>query len=291
MPALWVNFRRFRSLFVLWPAYLFVCALFFLIQPVRADIWGYLDSAGVAHFAPERLDDRYEVYFRSNPAQDAVAALTASDETAKALVHTAAASKVQVFFDISPGYRVVKHHLRRAASAHSLDYELLQALIATESGFDAQAVSPKGAIGLMQLMPDTATRFGVSGSGATPVEKRLTDPGVNINAGSRYLQYLINLFPGQLELALAAYNAGEGAVQRAGNKIPNFKETQNYVKTVMQLYALLKPSLMLTGKGDSPTRVRMQFQGGALNRGNMISSGVSVAPTPNPPFPPKTETD
>jgi soluble lytic murein transglycosylase-like protein len=261
--------------------------LCFLIQPVRADIWGYLDSAGVAHFAPERLDDRYEIYFRSNPALDAAAALTASDDTAKALAHKAAASKVQVFFDISPGYRVVKHHLRRAASDHSLDYELLQALIATESGFDALAVSPKGAVGLMQLMPDTATRFGVAVSGATPLEKRLTDPGVNINAGSRYLRYLINLFPGQLELALAAYNAGEGAVQRAGNKIPNFKETQNYVRTVMQLYALLKPSPMLTGKRDSPTRVRMQFQGGALNRGNMISQGASVAPTPLP----KTETD
>lgn len=291
MNALWVNFRHFLSLFRRQPAYLLVGMLCFLIQPVRADIWGYLDSAGVAHFAPERLDDRYEIYFRSNPTQDAVAALTASDETAKALAHKAAASKVQVFFDISPGYRVVKHHLRRAANAHSLDYELLQALIATESGFDALAVSPKGAVGLMQLMPDTATRFGVAVSGATPLEKRLTDPGVNINAGSRYLRYLINLFPGQLELALAAYNAGEGAVQRAGNKIPNFKETQNYVKTVMQLYELLKPSPMLSGKRDSPTRVRMQFQGGALNRGNMISSGAPNTPTPNPPFPPKTETD
>ena len=287
MDALWVNSRLFLSLLGLQPAYLLAGMLCFLIQPARADIWGYLDSAGVAHFAPERLDDRYEIYFRSNPAQDAVAALTASDETAKALAHKAAASKVQVFFDISPGYRVVKHHLRRAANAHSLDYELLQALIATESGFDALAVSPKGAVGLMQLMPDTATRFGVAVSGATPLEKRLTDPGVNINAGSRYLRYLINLFPGQLELALAAYNAGEGAVQRAGNKIPNFKETQNYVRTVMQLYALLKPSPMLTGKRDSPTRVRMQFQGGALNRGNMISQGASVAPTPLP----KTETD
>jgi soluble lytic murein transglycosylase-like protein len=287
MNALWVNFRHFLSLLGLQPSYLLAGMLCFLIQPVRADIWGYLDSAGVAHFAPERLDDRYEIYFRSNPAQDAVAALTASDETAKALAHKAAASKVQVFFDISPAYRVVKHHLRRAASAHSLDYELLQALIATESGFDALAVSPKGAVGLMQLMPDTATRFGVSVNGAIPLEKRLTDPGVNINAGSRYLRYLINLFPGQLELALAAYNAGEGAVQRAGNKIPNFKETQNYVKTVMQLYALLKPSPILTGKRDSPARVRMQFQGGALNRGNMISSGAFVAPTPLP----KTETD
>lgn len=282
MNALRVIVRRFFSLFCLQPAYLLVLVLFFSIQSVRADVWGYLDSAGVAHFASERVDERYEIYFRNSPVLEATAALAASDDTAKALAHTAAAAKVQVFFDISPGYRVVRHHLRQAASAHSLDYALLQALIATESGFDTLAVSPKGAIGLMQLMPATAARFGVSAKGATPVEQRLTDPGVNIHAGSRYLRYLINLFPGQLELALAAYNAGEGAVQRAGNKIPNFKETQSYVKTVMQLYTLLKPPPLLTNRRDTQARVRVQFPGGAINRGNMVSSGAPVMATPTP---------
>ena len=281
MNALQVIVRRFFSHLGLQPAYLLVLVLFFSTQSVRADVWGYLDSTGVAHFASERVDERYEIYFRSSPAQDVTAAMTASDDTAKALAHTAAAAKVQVFFDISPGYRVVRHHLRQAASAHSLDYALLQALIATESGFDALAVSPKGAVGLMQLMPATATRFGVSAKGATPVEQRLTDPGNNIHAGSRYLRYLINLFPGQLELALAAYNAGEGAVQRAGNKIPNFKETQSYVKTVMQLYTLLKPPPLLTNRRDTQARVRVQFPGGALSRGNMVSTGLPVTPTPN----------
>ena len=282
MNDLRVIVRWFFSLFCLQPAYLLVLVLFFSIQSVRADVWGYLDSAGVAHFASEQVDERYEIYFRNSPVLDATAALAASDDTAKALAHTAAAAKVQVFFDISPGYRMVRHHLRQAASAHSLDYALLQALIATESGFDTLAVSPKGAIGLMQLMPATAARFGVSAKGATPVEKRLTDPGVNIHAGSRYLRYLINLFPGQLELALAAYNAGEGAVQRAGNKIPNFKETQSYVKTVMQLYTLLKPPPLLTNRRDSQARVRVQFPGGAINRGNMVSSGAPVMATPTP---------
>ena len=281
MNVLRVIFRQFLCLFALQPAYLLAFLLCFLNKPVRADIWGYLDPTGVAHFASERVDERYEIYFRNSPVQDAAAALAASDDTAKALAHTAAAAKVQVFFDISPGYRVVRHHLRQAASAHSLDYALLQALIATESGFDALAVSPKGAVGLMQLMPATATRFGVSAKGATPVEQRLTDPGINIHAGSRYLRYLINLFPGQLELALAAYNAGEGAVQRAGNKIPNFKETQSYVKTVMQLYTLLKPPPLLTNRRDTQARVRVQFPGGALSRGNMVSTGLPVTPTPN----------
>ena len=86
------------------------------------------------------------------------------------------------------------------------------------------------------------------------------------------------MFPGQIELALAAYNAGEGAVQRAGNKIPNYKETQNYVQTVLQLYAYLKPSVaaggsgVARGGGKTPGRIRMELvvpKGGALGRGNM----------------------
>ena len=170
--------------------------------------------------------------------------------------------------------------MREAARTHQIDYELLQALIATESGFDALAVSPKGAIGLMQLMPDTAARFGVSGDKTRSLAMKLADPKINIKAGSRYLQYLIDLFPGQLELALAAYNAGEGAVQRAGNKIPNFKETQNYVRTVMQLYTLLKPDPM-AARRQAPARVRMQLQGGAINRGNLISRAPSMMPQPS----------
>ena len=70
---------------------------------------------------------------------------------------------------------------------------------------------------------------------------KLTDPRTNINTGARYLRDLVNLFPGQLELAVAAYNAGEGAVQKAGNKIPAYKETQNYVRSVMGLYNRLNP--------------------------------------------------
>jgi soluble lytic murein transglycosylase-like protein len=130
-------------------------------------------------------------------------------------------------------------------------------------------VSPKGAVGLMQIMPATAERYGVTADKKTPVEKKLTDPRTNIKTGTRYLRYLLDLFPGRLELALAAYNAGEGAVQRAGNQIPNYRETQNYVKTVMQLYAMLRPPSMM-GSGRSPGRVRMELPvGGAVGRGNL----------------------
>jgi soluble lytic murein transglycosylase-like protein len=134
--------------------------------------------------------------------------------------------KLVAFFEVAPGFRNVKHLLREASAHHDVDYELLKALIATESGFDAGAVSPKGAIGLMQVMPATAARYGVNADRRASIEQKLADPAINIRAGASYLSYLIRLFPGQLELALAAYNAGEGAVQRAGNRVPNYQPAQ-----------------------------------------------------------------
>jgi soluble lytic murein transglycosylase-like protein len=236
-----------------------------LLQAAHADVWGYVDAKGVAHFAAEKIDERYELFFRGGESFD-----TSRDlGTARAVAVPSAAPKLIAFFEISPSYKQVKHHLREASRTHGVDYELLQALIATESGFDASAVSPKGAVGLMQLMPATAARYGVTADKKTPVEKKLTDPRTNIRAGTRYLRYLIDLFPGRMELALAAYNAGEGAVQRAGNKIPNYRETQNYVKTVMQLYTMLRPPSMM-GSGHGPGRVRMELPaGGATGRGNL----------------------
>jgi len=132
----------------------------------------------------------------------------------------------------------------------------------------------------MQIMPATAERYGVTGDAKTPVGKKLFDARTNIKTGTRYLRYLIDLFPGRLELALAAYNAGEGAVQRAGNKIPNFRETQDYVETVMQLYAMLKPPSM-TGRGRVPARVRMELPaggGGAVGRGNLPAGDAASVP-------------
>ena len=245
--------------------------------PARADIWGYVDERGVAHFAAEKTDERYELYFRGGESFDTSAGM----RTPRPVAVPTAPSRLLAFFDISPGFKQVKHHLRAASAEHGVEFELLQALIATESGFDARAVSPKGAIGLMQLMPATAQRYGVTSDRKLAVEQKLTDPRTNIRAGTRYLRDLMRLFPGQLELALAAYNAGEGAVQRAGNRIPNYRETQNYVRTVMQLYTLLKPPAM-THTARAPNRIRMELagprggesapmapRGGAIGRGNM----------------------
>jgi soluble lytic murein transglycosylase-like protein len=249
----------------------------------RADVWGYVDAGGIAHFAAERLDERYQLFFRGHESFSAGKGEKSlpAGQSGVAASATSAPPKLLAFFDISPGYKAVKHLLRDASVLHGIDYELLQAVIATESGFNTHAVSPKGAVGLMQLMPPTAQRYGVTADNNSPVEKKLTDPRTNIRAGSRYLSDLIAMFPGQLDLAVAAYNAGEGAVQRAGNRIPNYPETRNYVKTVMQLYTHLKPPLAIAEARRSG-RVRMEMMGGASGRSRMPSGGLQ----PSAPVPP-----
>ena len=260
---------------------------------IAADIFGYIDEKGVAHFAAEKLDSRYQIFFKGGQSFDTANGLGRRGKAdAVSGMVPPASQTLMALFEASPSYKIAKTALRDASQRHAIDYELLQALIAAESGFDAQAVSPKGAIGLMQLMPATAQRYGVQSDKKSSVETKLFDPRVNIAAGSRYLRDLISMFPGELDLAIAAYNAGEGAVQRAGNKIPNYKETQNYVKTVLQLYAYLKPGAGAGygGRGGTvPGRVRMEI-GGALGRGNMPPSRLTPMPAmpvmPEPPAEP-----
>lgn len=270
-------------------------------QPAQADVWGYIDAKGVAHFATEKIDDRYELFFKGNTGFDtregvASAAKPEPDvNTPRPMALPVRQSKLLAFFEVSPNFKAVKHHMREASQAHNVDFELLQALIATESGFDAAAVSPKGAVGLMQLMPPTAQRYGVIGDAKTPIEKKLTDPKTNIKAGTRYLRDLINMFPGKLELALAAYNAGEGAVKRYGGVIPPFKETQNYVVTVMQIYNQLKPPAAIAQKQSTqpatqqltqPGRVRMEFPNAPATTapGQIAGRGNMVSPLTSPQF-------
>lgn len=117
--------------------------------------------------------------------------------------------------------------IEEASSAYRLPGELIHAVIAVESNYNPRAVSPKGAQGLMQLMPATARRFG--GSDAF-------DPRQNILTGSRYLRWLMDKFNQNVELAVAAYNAGEGAVVKAGYRIPPNAETMKYVPNVLAHY-------------------------------------------------------
>lgn len=117
--------------------------------------------------------------------------------------------------------------IAKAAAKHQMDPKLLHAVIQAESAYNAGAVSSAGAVGLMQLMPDTARRYGV-------MDRR--DAEQNIDGGTRYLKDLLAMFNSNLKLAVAGYNAGEGAVMKYNNTVPPYPETRNYVQTVLNLY-------------------------------------------------------
>jgi soluble lytic murein transglycosylase-like protein len=119
----------------------------------------------------------------------------------------------------------------RTAGAHRIDPALIHAVIASESGYSTTAVSPKGAQGLMQLMPATARDYGVTDP---------FDPRQNVDAGAQHLRRLLDTFGQDTALALAAYNAGEGAVARHGGRVPPYGETRAYVPRVLQRYASLR---------------------------------------------------
>ena len=117
--------------------------------------------------------------------------------------------------------------IRVNGSKYNVDPYLIFLVMEQESHFNAGAVSPKGARGLMQLMPGTAARFGV---------RRVHDPAQNISGGTRYLRELLNRFNNRVDLVLASYNAGEGAVAKFGNRVPPYRETRNYVKKISYRY-------------------------------------------------------
>jgi soluble lytic murein transglycosylase-like protein len=118
-----------------------------------------------------------------------------------------------------------------AGRRHSVDPLLLYSIMHQESTFKPRAMSHKGARGLMQLMPGTAARFGVTS---------IWDPKQNIEGGTRYMRWLLDKFDGNVSLALAGYNAGEGAVMKYGNRIPPYSETQEYVRRISKRYALIR---------------------------------------------------
>ena len=117
--------------------------------------------------------------------------------------------------------------IRAAAKRYSVDADLITSVIAAESNFDSKAISRRDARGLMQLLPETATRLGV---------KNIFDPQENIDAGTHYLSDLLQLYKNDLALTLAAYNAGPERVQRYGQRVPPFAETISYIRRVQQTY-------------------------------------------------------
>jgi len=175
---------------------------------VQADVFQATDAMGVIHLSNVPTDDNYALLIRD--VHSCTQGVSHAEKPARS-------SK-------SNHYRVI---VTRAAQEQNLDQALLQAIIATESGFDPHAISSDGAVGLMQLMPNTAKRYGV---------KDRKDPEQNIRGGAAYLHDLMQQFHNNLPLVLAAYNAGEEAVVRHGNRIPPFPETRRYVPRVLSLY-------------------------------------------------------
>lgn len=186
-------------------------------------IWEFVDGNGVVHMgnvAPPAA--RGVIWLSQTPTVNAV----------KGKGSEASALRF-------PGYDAAKPHLEAAALSQSLDPALVIAVAAAESAFNVKAVSRKGALGLMQVMPATAERYGVASRPASEGEHAAMEPKVNAQIGSRYLADLLRMFDGDKELALAAYNAGEGAVIKYGRQIPPYPETQQYVAKVMRFYQTL----------------------------------------------------
>lgn len=176
----------------------------------RADIYAFVDESGVAHYSNVPTDPRFQ-FLLATPA----------DKTQSGEAYNPVLLARSVDFDPI---------IEKAALAASVEADLLRAVIAVESGFNARAVSKAGAVGLMQLMPATAKRFGATDR---------YDPRQNVHAGARYLRSLIDRYGKDIQLALAAYNAGETAVDRCGRCIPAYKETQAYVPKVLRVYETL----------------------------------------------------
>jgi soluble lytic murein transglycosylase-like protein len=178
------------------------------------DIYAYTDADGVTHFTNMPDDRRYTLLVHAAP-------LPAPSRSPRLATNTSWLAKSSAYDALIDG----------AATAQAVQPALVRAVIVIESGFNPYAVSNKGAYGLMQLRVDTARRYGVH---------NIFDPAQNIEAGVHYLRDLLDRYGSNMELALAAYNAGEDAVDRYGRQIPPYRETLDYVPNVLAVYHRLQ---------------------------------------------------
>ena len=215
-------------------------ALFLVgLSSAHAAVWGYIDEQGRPHVATEKLDERYQLFFRGATSADIDAARQRKEREAE--IAAFAQTPIYQRLTAHPNAQRYDALIDRFAKANALDAALVKAVVAAESGYEPTAVSDRGALGLMQVIPDTAARYGVADDKRRTIAQKLLDPATNLRIGTRYLRDLLELFDDDLELALAAYNSGEATVQRYDKRIPPFPETQEYVKLVTQLYAVYKP--------------------------------------------------
>ena len=179
------------------------------------------------------------------------------------------ASESSVLPSYSRNKNAFDHIIRQAAQTHGVSEGLIKAVMHTESGFNVNARSPVGAQGLMQLMPATARRFNVSNA---------YDPQQNINAGAKYLAWLMKRFNGNTSLALAGYNAGEGNVQKYGG-IPPFRETQDYVRRVSSRYSNLYSGSLNISSNSPASNTQVIAQSANYNEDSAPSTQLSVSRT------------
>lgn len=232
-----------RSMFPALIALTFAFASVLVTMNARADIYGYIDEQGAGHFAIEKLTPRYQLFMRGNATFDASNFLPRAAQPSVAVDPNFAKTPLYYYLSQHPGLKKYEVFVNQAAKEFALEPALLKAIMAAESGFNPAAVSPKGAIGLMQIMPDTAERYGVKSDKKKTVQQKLTDPRTNIRLGAHYLRDLLRLFPLKQDLVIASYNAGENAIKKYNNQIPPFPETRNYVQVVAQFYQIYKPTL------------------------------------------------
>jgi soluble lytic murein transglycosylase-like protein len=181
-----------------------------LAVPASADIYSFRDEKGVVHFTNiSGLDNRYKLVRKENGSPIIPAAY--------GRVYMPSQQDLEKYASI----------IQTASKVYGVESSLIHAVISAESQYNQYAVSRTGAMGLMQLMPDTARRYGV---------QNMMDPAENIQGGVRYLADLLVMFKGRIDLAVAAYNAGENAVIRYGHTIPPYAETRTYVPRVLAFY-------------------------------------------------------
>lgn len=220
LPGNKKSFLKFH--FVLLPALALSSGL------AQADIYRSLDPDTPTKYSNvPPADGKWELYLKEQPASPPAAEPEAPTET-------------QQRFKVDSRSRYASQ-IQAAAIANKVDAALIRAVILAESGYNPFAVSRAGAVGLMQLMPQTARRYNVTDR---------KDPAQNIHGGARYLRDLLRMFDNNLHLTIAAYNAGEEAVMRYGNRIPPYRETMAYVPKVMKFYK------RFSGDGAAPEQLR-----------------------------------
>lgn len=218
----------------------------------RAGYYECTDHGGARYRMRQRLSDKYHAFFQAcaplpDPLQSEgqrgseLAVISRTRVAPLAFPRSATRERPAPRTPLrSKPSRELERLFRKVADKYRIDVHLLAAIAHVESRFDVRAISPKGALGLMQVMPATGQRYGVSDP------QTLTNAATNLRVSAEYLRDLAELFDARLDLVLAAYNAGEGAVRRYGDRVPPFAETKSYVAAVMSTYDDLKAAATLS---------------------------------------------